>query len=100
LEIAQREHIDFDLEWRGILHVYRDCKSFDHAQEVNALLTEGGLDRRAVTPEEMRVIEPALRGSLLRRLLHAIRLDGRHHEVHPRPRAGLHAQRCALSLRC
>ena len=62
-ETAQREHIDFDLEQRGILHVCRDRKSFDHAQEVNALLTEGGLDRRAVTPEEMRVIEPALHGS-------------------------------------
>ena len=62
-ETAQREHIDFDLEQRGILHVYRDRKSFDHAQKVNALLTEGGLDRRAVTPEEMRVIEPALHGS-------------------------------------
>ena len=62
-EVAQREHIDFDLEQRGILHIYRDRKSFEHAREVNALLTEGGLDRRAVTPEEMRVIEPALRGS-------------------------------------
>ena len=62
-ETAQREHIDFDLEQRGILHVCRDRKSFDHAQEVNALLTEGGLDRRAVTPEEIRAIEPALHGS-------------------------------------
>jgi len=61
-EMAEREKIEFDLEKRGILHVYRDEKSFRAAGSVNALLTEGGLDRRAVTPAEMRSIEPALRG--------------------------------------
>jgi D-amino-acid dehydrogenase len=60
--IAAREKIDFDLERRGILHVYRDCASFNAAATVNGLLREGGLDRRAVTPEEIRTIEPALSG--------------------------------------
>lgn len=60
--IAERENIQFDLEKRGILHVYYDQKSFDTAAKVNALLKEGGLDRRAVTPAEMRVIEPTLPG--------------------------------------
>jgi len=60
--MAERENIDFDLEQRGILHVYRDCASFNAAAKVNALLREGGLDRRAITPEEIRAIEPALRG--------------------------------------
>ena len=59
---AQREGIAFDLEQKGILHIYRDKAGFDHAAAVNALLTEGGLDRRAVTPEEMKAIEPALHG--------------------------------------
>lgn len=62
-EMAARENIDFDLEQRGILHFYRDKAGFDKASRVNALLTEGGLDRRAVTPEEIRAIEPALKGS-------------------------------------
>jgi D-amino-acid dehydrogenase len=62
-EIAERENIDFDLQRRGILHVYRDAASFHHAGRVNALLTEGGLDRRAVTPEEIRAIEPTLHGT-------------------------------------
>ena len=61
-EIARRERIDFDLEQRGILHVYRDRAGFDHAAKVNKLLAAGGLDRRAVTPPEMRAIEPALTG--------------------------------------
>jgi D-amino-acid dehydrogenase len=61
-DMAEREGIDFDLETRGILHFYRDRKSFDHAAQVNEMLTEGGLDRRAVTAEEIRAIEPALTG--------------------------------------
>ncbi len=61
--IAEQEGIDFDLERRGILHIYRDKAGFDAAARVNGLLREGGLDRRAVTPEEMRQIEPTLHGS-------------------------------------
>jgi D-amino-acid dehydrogenase len=61
--IAERENISFDLERRGILHIYHDKSSFDAGMRVNALLQEGGLDRRAVTPDEIRAIEPALQGS-------------------------------------
>jgi D-amino-acid dehydrogenase len=60
--IAEKEKIEFDLLRRGILHVYWDRQSFAHARKVNALLAEGGLDRRAVTVEELRSIEPALHG--------------------------------------
>lgn len=61
--IAEEEGIDFDVEHRGILHIYQDKAGFDAAARVNALLREGGLDRRPVTPEEMRRIEPTLHGS-------------------------------------
>jgi len=61
--IAEKEGVAFDLERRGILHIYRDKPSFDRADKVNTLLCQGGLDRRAVTPEEMRQIEPTLHGS-------------------------------------
>ena len=61
-EIARKEAIDFDLERRGILHIYHDQRSFDVAARANALLLEGGLDRHAVTPGEIRAIEPALHG--------------------------------------
>lgn len=60
--IAEKEGIAFDLERRGILHVYRDRAGFEHATRVNELLKQGGLDRRAVTPEEIKTIEPALEG--------------------------------------
>jgi len=60
---AQAEGIDFDLKREGILHIYRDKAGFDHAAQVSRLLAQGGLQRRAVTPEEMRAIEPTLAGS-------------------------------------
>ncbi|MGB7181045.1 MAG: D-amino acid dehydrogenase [Burkholderiaceae bacterium] len=60
---ARRENIDFDHETRGILHIYASQKGFDHAARVNGLLARGGLERRSVTPDEMRAIEPALRGN-------------------------------------
>ncbi len=59
---ADAEGVNFDLKRQGILHIYRDKKGFDHAAEVSKMLAEGGLQRRAVTPEEMRAIEPALAG--------------------------------------
>jgi D-amino-acid dehydrogenase len=71
LAIASREHhfawakaegIDFDHKPKGILHIYRDKKGFDHAGEVSKLLAQGGLPRRAVTPKEMKAIEPTLQG--------------------------------------
>lgn len=71
LAIAAREHlfgwaeaegIDFCLKRQGILHIYRDRESFDHAGRVSQLLAAGGLGRRPVTPSEMRAIEPTLQG--------------------------------------
>lgn len=59
---ADAEGIDFDLKRQGILHIYRDKKGFDHAAEVTRLLAQGGLERRPVTPQEIRAIEPTLAG--------------------------------------
>ncbi|WP_425102424.1 D-amino acid dehydrogenase [Tropicibacter sp. S64] len=61
-EKAERHGFDFDCEDRGILHIYTDKAEFAHATAVNTLLGEGGLQRRAVTPDEVRSIEPALTG--------------------------------------
>src|SRR4051812_2906961 len=38
LDIANREGIAFDLEQRGILHVYKTEESFAHAERVNQML--------------------------------------------------------------
>ena len=60
---AAEEGIDFDHKREGILHIYRDKKGFDHAGKVSELLAKGGLPRRAVTPSEMKAIEPTLAGT-------------------------------------
>jgi len=60
---AQEEGVDFDLKREGILHIYRDKKGFEHAGRVSELLAKGGLPRRAVTPSEMKAIEPTLAGN-------------------------------------
>ncbi|MEH6354544.1 MAG: D-amino acid dehydrogenase [Marinobacter sp.] len=60
---AKEEGIDFDLKEQGILHIYRDKAGFDHAANVSKLLAAGGLERRAVTPDEMKAIEPTLAGT-------------------------------------
>jgi D-amino-acid dehydrogenase len=59
---AKAEGIEFDHKREGILHFYRDKKGFDHAGQVSKLLAQGGLSRRAVTPEEIKAIEPTLHG--------------------------------------
>ncbi|MEI2414799.1 D-amino acid dehydrogenase [Orrella sp. JC864] len=60
--MAESEGIDFDLQQRGILHFYHDKAGFEAAARGNALLREGGLQRHAVTAEEIRRIEPTLQG--------------------------------------
>lgn len=59
---AKKEGFDFDIEERGILHIYNNKKDYDHATDVNALLAEGGLDREAVTPDDIKKMEPAITG--------------------------------------
>lgn len=60
---AEKEGFTFDVEERGILHIYNTQYEFDHATEVNAMLAEGGLIREAVTPEEIKALEPAAVGT-------------------------------------
>jgi D-amino-acid dehydrogenase len=59
-DMAEQENIQFDLERRGILHMFHDKASFEANGKVNKLLVAGGLERYAVTPEEMKTIEPSL----------------------------------------
>jgi D-amino-acid dehydrogenase len=62
LEWAATEGIDYNRVERGILHIYRDKKSYDGAAAVSKLLKEGGLERRPVTNAEMHALEPTLAG--------------------------------------
>jgi len=61
-EWAAKESIEFNYEQRGILHIYGEKSSYEHATRVNELLKAGGLDRTAVSETQMREIEPTLVG--------------------------------------
>ena len=61
--IAEQENIDFDLEKRGILHFYHSEQDYNFATRVNDMLCAGGLERHAVTLDEIRKIEPSLTGN-------------------------------------
>lgn len=61
-EIAELEQIDFDLEKRGILHFYHSELDYKVATKVNDVLSVGGLKRHPVSLDEIRAIEPSLKG--------------------------------------
>ncbi len=61
-EMASAAGVDFDFSPAGILHFYETDKELEQAARVTALLAQGGLERKAVSPEELRAIEPALCG--------------------------------------
>lgn len=60
LEMAARAGIDFDHRSAGILHFYQSKKDLDAARKVNALYAEAGLDRRELSADEVRAVEPRL----------------------------------------
>jgi len=60
LEGAEKYGFDFNVEKRGILHFYATEKEYRHAEKVTKLYAEGGLERYAVTPQEIKELEPAL----------------------------------------
>ena len=61
--MAADEGIAFDCEDRGILHFYESKAEYEAAERVSTLLAKGGLERRAVTPFEIKSLEPSLRGN-------------------------------------
>lgn len=62
---AEKENIEFDLETRGIMHIYANQKGLDHGIRVDKLLKQGGLHRERLTSDEMKAIEPALVGDFV-----------------------------------
>ncbi|MDC5408558.1 D-amino acid dehydrogenase [Acinetobacter baumannii] len=61
-DVAEKEQLQFDLEKRGILHMYHTKDDYDIAKRVNDVLNKGTLERYSVSPEEMKSIEPSLTG--------------------------------------
>lgn len=60
LSWADDERIDFDLERRGILHVYEDAAEMKAGRDVSRLLARGGLSRDEIGPDDIAAIDPTL----------------------------------------
>lgn len=56
-------NIEFDFSARGILHIFSDDKSFDHAKHHNEFQARFGGDERVLTCEETLAMEPALQST-------------------------------------
>lgn len=65
LDFADEAGFTFDMEKRGILHVYKKPYELEHARHVNTLLTKAGLERHEVSAEEVQKLEPALRTKVI-----------------------------------
>ena len=74
LAIAAREHLtrmaneggfEFDRVDKGMMHICGTRKGYEHGLKVNELLRKGGLERRAITAEEIKQIEPTLTGDFV-----------------------------------
>lgn len=65
VEIARQEALSFDHEKQGILHFYKNTDAMKSAHRVNALLTGAGLERNAVTADDITRLEPALHGRVV-----------------------------------
>lgn len=59
---AKDENIDFDLEERGILHLYQSKAGFEAGKKVSALLAKAGLERQTIAANALHDIEPTLTG--------------------------------------
>ncbi len=55
--------IHYDLQTRGILHLYEEQREFEHARSQMGLLKARGLDVEIKAPQECLAIEPALKNS-------------------------------------
>ncbi|RUV66135.1 D-amino acid dehydrogenase, partial [Mesorhizobium sp. M5C.F.Ca.IN.020.14.1.1] len=63
-QMAVDENIAFDCEDRGILHFCKTKGDFEKASRVTGLLARAGVHRTAVTPDDIKTIEPALSGEI------------------------------------
>ncbi|CAA7620657.1 D-amino acid dehydrogenase small subunit [Candidatus Terasakiella magnetica] len=59
-ELREETGIAYDQQTRGILHVYRDPREFQHACAAAEVMRRHGLDRRPETVTDCLAIEPAL----------------------------------------
>lgn len=64
--LNEEEPIDYDRRRDGILHFYRDSKTFEHAAKVAEQLNALGLRQRVLSARDVVTLEPTLAGQSAR----------------------------------
>jgi len=59
-KIIADEGIEFDQQYSGILHFYKDADYWKHAQAVKSLYNENGLDWELLTPMQVKTLFPGV----------------------------------------
>jgi D-amino-acid dehydrogenase len=65
LDMADQAGIDFDVEHRGIMHVYKDAAEFEAGRRATKLMGEAGLERVEMTTSELQALEPTLSNNVI-----------------------------------
>ena len=65
LEMAAQSGTEFDIENRGIMHIYKDQAELEAGRRATALLAKAGLERVEMSPSELRKIEPTLTSDII-----------------------------------
>ncbi|GFE64302.1 D-amino acid dehydrogenase [Litoreibacter roseus] len=60
MDMASKAGVAFDIETRGILHFYEDAREFEAGRRSTDLLRKAGLDRKELTADGVRAIEPTI----------------------------------------
>ena len=59
-KILMDEKMNIDLYEKGIIHLSNSKENFTHGLKINNWLNKAGLDRKPITPQEIKKIEPTL----------------------------------------
>ena len=59
-ELLNKENITFDFKEKGILHLCNSKDNFNHGLKVNEWLLKAGLDRKPLSNNEIKNIEPTI----------------------------------------
>jgi D-amino-acid dehydrogenase len=59
-DIALRERIPFDHSKNGILHIYKDMKSYENGKRLAEFYTQNKIERHVLSPDAIIRLEPSL----------------------------------------
>lgn len=59
-ELTDEEGIEYDQQYKGILHFYKNSQYYEHAQLVQEMYQDNGCEWELLDPHQLRDLDPAL----------------------------------------